>query len=213
MGTERLPRKINYTRANLSVMRCASKDNTRYNCNTIAFDPNGSTIATDGHTLAVYTPAGVDRRVHGALREEEKPIALEIECVKAIHKTIGAKGSFDFIDDENTGTAASTSACITLPTMSPERAGDHSSWEFPQWTQVLPQPKEPVRMRLNAQYLKRIAEAAIEASGLGRSAEVPVDITVDNGDMRDGYTMSPVSFEHETADGAHFLGIVMPMRK
>jgi len=93
------------TKQALESVRFVSTDDPRYSLNGILVRPDGSTVATDGHKLIVYTPAGqpeaddfpVVDGCNPASEGELEPFIMGKDAVKQIAKALPKKSSLPIL--------------------------------------------------------------------------------------------------------------------
>lgn len=165
-----------------AALTFASKDPTRPSLHGVRVEP-GRLIACDGHRLLIVHE-GLDPKPPD--EGENYPTILR----DSVERVVKVASKTDTIDIAENGTA--TVGTVTLKT-------EKSDAPFPEYLRVLPKRESAaVVVRLDARYLKGIAEAAVKLTE-GKTAWV--DLFVESAE-------TAVRFE-----GDRIEGCVMPMRR
>ena len=200
----------------LSVVGAASNDDPRYSLNGILVEPDGSTVATDGHILVKYTPRsqpdtadyptveGCDPAKPGAL----VPFILPSDAAKDIYKAVpkGRKASLpiltDFVAIDVEQTNANGCAVLGVTDLESPRVFRPMKIEgsFPKYENVIPTAdKLGPKVGLGVDLLMRICKIAkaqgFECLELQTFVDEPAD--------------KPVIFRAKN-DKAVFLAVQMP---
>lgn len=110
-------------RRNLAPIHCASTDSTRYSINALRFEEDGTTVATDGHILAVVKPGKV-------IDAKLDPFSVELEGLapfqKEQRKKNPARARLDIKPTNDNGACYLSSGGVD--TRLPKVVGDFVDW-------------------------------------------------------------------------------------
>lgn len=185
-----------------AVMPAASPDETRYNLNSVHMVADAEKVivtATDGHRLHRVT----ESRDDGDKAEVLGECMMELDALATARKSVKGKGAALEVDV----TESNANGAVTLK-------GDHGATflvpklvdaKYPNTDQVFPKDEPTASVRLNARYLRDMADAAIRVSDGARCAWVDVDLFGPLSPMR-------LTAEGEN-NGTRLEVILMPARK
>lgn len=151
-------------RKNLAPLHCASTDTTRLNLAALRFEEDGRTVATNGHTLALFIP-GKEPEAD----EKLEPFSLPADSLKDIVKEQRKRNPKDcHVDVE------ATKGARVCRTFDPEPLGstselpklqDEDGGNFPKWEAVMPKEAPHYSVNLSLHVLEQLIAAARQFSG------------------------------------------------
>lgn len=150
------------SKKHLAPIHCASKDETRYNLNSIHFADDGSIVATNGHMLGRVVPKDMEKR---------SPFMMALESVKELIKRSAKKPVILNVEDST-----------------PTRIFDELEFpynlvadaEYPNWRAVHKEPKKSdvtFEIALSAHVLESMIAAARQFTGTSKGKAVPLKFT------------------------------------
>lgn len=200
----------------LQVHRFASSDDTRYSLTSVRIEADGSTVATDSHKLAKYTPhpySGPKLDEHTLSSANEEPLVpflLPVNDCKTILKnlpkgrTVSGLRALGYAVVDTGVTNESDKARIvwtdleTRGGISPVKA----EGTFPKYENVIPEKSDMADpVGINPKYLKQAAELLI-SQGFTTCA---ISFNRENAPDR------PVRIDAKNEDGSAVI-IIMPMQ-
>jgi DNA polymerase III sliding clamp (beta) subunit (PCNA family) len=204
-------------RAQLSVRHAASTDETRYHLNCVRVEPDGRTVATDGHRLYTVTRPNPPKKeefpdVPGVRKGRFKldavslPLALVAAVVKAIPKLSHMPILSNALLDESRTNRGDTVTIVTtdLEMTTPHKARKVEG-EYPPWRKIMPGDDTPkATIAFNWTYLAALGKALNEFDPKSKSHCVVVEIYDE---------MRPAKFTATSGDGETFTAVLSPMRR
>lgn len=196
--------EMQLNRQSLSPIHCASRDETRFMLNQLRVEPDGSTIATNGHLMARVIPS---EALTGG--EQLEPFEISHEIVTPLLKELkGRQGAPYSVDSEQTNanghcraTQTKSGAAVELPKTS------RNYGEFPDWKQVIPSEPADFVVTLGLNVLETMLATAREFTETRKGGGKGVRFEFLTGE---GKELSPI---RATVEGEGTLEIVlMPMR-
>lgn len=212
-------------RKSSAVFRVASTDSARPSLNKVLVEVDGRTVATDGHRL--LTVAGAPGslawdKVPGALAPTEPDTAPSLVDAKLLGKAFTGRAAVTVVHGSKVSTVGKVSAGGRYsfePPVTHEGAAElaesgstkrtspvyREAGQYPNWRQVTVGKREGKRaaVLVNAEYLRDLAQAAIDAAD---DSGVPaVALTW-------GGALGPVRSTWHAGDGRFGLGLLMPLR-
>ena len=145
---------LSLNRRTLSPLHCASSDSTRFNINSLRVEADGTTIATNGHLMAVVTPG---KPLEGS--EQLEPFTLEADHLKNLNKDQRKKNAPDnWIDTQ----ATNANGHCRLETISGAGAVEipKLQCEYPNWKQIQPTGEPHYSVRISLHVLEQMIATA-----------------------------------------------------
>lgn len=205
------------TKQAMAVSQYVTRDDPRCPCG-ILVNPDGSTVATDGHRLAIYTPPpgpkadeypaieGCDPTSDGELEPFILPVDAAKQLARATPKrpTLPVLGQIALDVAETNQNAYAVFGVTDLENprvFRPQKIAE----PFPRYQNVLPKGKPLASIMLNARYLKQACELAIAACGEETQAAT-IEIFGPDGDK----IPAPAIIRASGPNGA-VLSVIMPI--
>ena len=220
------------TKKALESVRLASRDDPRFAINGIRVEADGSTVATDGHKLIRYTPAGlpgdqdapaIDGVSMPANAPDLEPFILSADACKAIGKALPKRATLPVLAYAQLDTAATNEnghAVIGVTDLESPQVFKPAKLEgsFPKYEAVIPKPENElcfvgldvsyliqIGQTLKAQGFKRV-RLSMQKDDPGRDTYVPERGTTKPAGTED----KPVVFTAKNEDGKATV-VLMPM--
>ena len=198
-------------RRTLSPLHCASDDPTRFNINSLRVEADGKTIATNGHILAVVTPA---KPLGGS--EQLEPFTLEADALKTLNKEQRKKRAPQAtINHEATNAnghcrvETAGSGAVEIPKM---------ECTYPDWQQVLPSDAPHYSVRISLHVLESMIATARQFTdtkkGHGAVFGPSANKSIVQFDFQEDCELKPIVVTTEDKTSGDTLKVVMmPCRK
>jgi DNA polymerase III sliding clamp (beta) subunit (PCNA family) len=189
-------------KSDFSILKAASKDESRYNLNAVRFESDGRMVATDGHMLVTFAPP----------EETQLGEAFEVGAADfaRLAKLIDARDAAE-IDTEATRANGHVRVNAAGQKLNVAKREDS---EFPEWRKLFTTcdgAEGEIKVTLGARLLKTLCEIALAHSG-EREAGVTLRLNANNldyGPMRvdvdPGMTALLMPMRH--ANGGAYNGI------
>ena len=205
---------LSLNRRTLSPLHCASSDSTRFNINSLHVEANGTTIATDGHILAVVTP-GTPLEIG----DELTPFTLEADHLKALNKEQRKRTAPEAtIALESTNAnghcriETAGSGAVEIPKL---------DCTYPDWKQVLPTDPTHYTVRISLHVLESMIATARQFTdtkkGQGGAFGTAGAKSIVQFDFQEDSDCKPIVVTTEDRDTGDTLKVVMmpclPCRK
>ena len=163
-----------YDNAALSVLHAASDDPTRYNINSVHFNEQGATVATDGHIMVMVTPKEpVKVEPFTVERDALEPIAKEVKRAKK------GGGNIRLEDPANEG-APRTGPTVpfiatTKAVVGPVELARVES-DYPAYRQVIPEldSKNSISISISLHVLEKFIAIARQYTDTRKGEECPI---------------------------------------
>lgn len=196
----------------LAPIHCASKDSSRFNINSLHVEADGTTVATDGHIMAVVTPASPLEGVN-----QLEPFTLEAEHLKNLNKDQRKKNApGNWIDTQ----ATNTNGHCRLETISGAGAVEIPKLDctYPAWKQVLPTDPTHYTVRISLHVLEAMIATARQFTdtkkGHGGTLGMDAKRSIVRFDFQEDSECKPIVVTTEDRDSGDTLKVVMmPCRK
>lgn len=160
-----------YNKENFTVAKVASKDQSRYNLNSIYCHPK-FTVGCDGHALMIVTAPKMDIEempvpAEGELTDKFEPFILNLDDAKKVEKSIPKKPTFPILQhvallksDNSNAKLYTTDLQSQNITVSKKIDG-----KYPQFGKAMPKGKPIKTIRVQTKLLKTLVEAIEQAQG------------------------------------------------
>ena len=203
---------LSLNRRTLSPLHCASSDSTRFNINSLHIEADGTTVATDGHIMAVVTPGAM-----GEIGSEQlKPLQLDADALKALNKEQRKKNAPEAtIDLESTNAnghcriETAGSGAVEIPKL---------DCNYPNWQQVVPTEPTHYSVRISLHVLESMIATARQFTdtkkGHGGTLGQDSKRSIVQFDFQEDSELKPIVVTTEDRDTGDTLKVVMmPCRK
>lgn len=192
---------LSLNRRTLSPLHCASADATRYSINSLHIEADGTTIATDGHLMAVVTPASP---LEGSSQLE--PFTLEADHLKALNKEQRKKNAPDATIDLE-ATNANGHCRIEIPGAGAVEI-PKLAFDYPDWRQVQTSEPPEFSVCISLIVLEQMIATARQFTDTtkGKTAVMRFDFPKES-------ELKPFTATHEHPDGDTLKVTMMPCRK
>ena len=200
---------LSLNRRTLSPLHCASSDATRFNINSLHVEADGTTIATDGHILAVVTPSSP---LEGS--SKLKPFTLEADHLKALNKEQRKRTAPEAtIDLEATNANGHCrietpgAGAVEIPKL---------DCTYPDWKQVLPTDPTHYSVRISLHVLESMIATARQFTDTkkGHGGGLNGSKSIVQFDFQEESECKPIVVTTEDRDTGDTLKVVMmPCRK
>ena len=166
--------KAIYNTAALSVIHAASDDPSRYNINSVHFNEQGATVATDGHMLAIVTPKETIK---------VEPFMVEIGALEPIAKEVKrARKTGGNIALENSANGGVSRTGPTVPFVATTKAVvgpvdlARVEGEYPDYHQVIPELDNvnSISIGISLAVLETFIAIARQYTGTRKGEECPL---------------------------------------
>lgn len=226
-----------------AALVACTDDDSRYFLNSIAIDPDGRVLATDGHILLIAKDDAV-------LPDEDFPfvgpevdgirtslfhgnaagqVLIPAELAKRLIAGTPKKSSIPVLScvqigqngSATTVTAASTD--LTVPTIVTINQAE-TAGKFPNVDRVVPKvgPERPtVRVILSVEVLENLIKATKAANGKTKDLQtIAFDVPIGRNDRetdkqtgKPGVVDTAIAFDASAAGDVHLSGVIMPCRR
>lgn len=195
----------------LSPLHCASADSTRYQINSLRIEADGTTIATNGHIMAVVTPG---KPLEGS--EQLEPFTLEADHLKTLNKEQRKRNTPEATIDleatnENGHCRIETpgSGAVEIPKL---------QCEYPDWRQVQPSEPPHYSVRISLHVLESMIATARQFTdtkkGNGGAFGTAGAKSIVQFDFQEDCELKPIVVTTEDKTSGDTLKVVMmPCRK
>lgn len=175
-----------FSKANCTVVKVASKDGHDNALNGVKFEPDGTTIGSNGNTLLVVSPANKDKANFPPEAGDEfdidsRGLVLPIDVVEKVSKQISRKGklSYQYIGLTKVKDEARVGCTSVDELGNPNTyAALPKNEEYPPWENMLRGLRGGVRICLNRKDLIDLL-SAIEAACPDKGGINPLFIELD----------------------------------
>ena len=204
---------LSLNRRTLSPLHCASSDETRFNINTLHVEADGTTIATDGHIMAVVTPGSIDKE---EWPQEVRPFTLEADHLKNLNKEQRKRNAPEATIDIKATNAnghcridTAGSGAVEIPKL---------DCTYPNWQQVVPSDPAHYSVRISLHVLESMIATARQFTdtkkGHGGTFGTSGAKSIVQFDFQEDCELKPIVVTTEDKTSGDTLKVVMmPCRK
>ncbi len=192
---------LSLNRRSLAPIHCASKGSSRSNINSLHFEADGTTVATDGHLMAVVTPATPLEGVN-----QLEPFQLDVDALQALNKEQRKRFATEATIDRE-ATNANGHCRIETPGAGAVEI-PKLDCNYPDWKQVQVTDPTQYSVTIGLPVLEQMIATARQFTGTTKGQRAMVRF-----DFQEDCELKPFTVTHEHADGDTLTVTMMPGRK